>query len=151
MIRPRGLRLPVLGASALAILLWSAGASAIAEAKSAYSKGQTFSAALRYLRVDLGYEVTEKDPDAAYLLFRYTPSGHREPTSGSIEIVETRDDVKLLVQLPQLPHYHETVLRDGLIAKLRSEYGAPPARKAAGKRDADPKEKPKGKPDGAPK
>jgi hypothetical protein len=141
-----GFRAPALGILALATLFWAAGASAEADAKSAYSKGQTYSAALRYLRVDLGYEIVEKDPDAAYLLFRYTPTGRREPTNGSIEVVETRTEVRVVVQLPQLPHYHETMLRDGLLAKLRKEYGEPPpARKPTPKDKPDGGEKPKDK------
>ena len=41
-----------------------------AEADTYYTLPQAFGAALRYLRVDLGFEVTEKDPEAAYLLFK---------------------------------------------------------------------------------
>ncbi len=133
-----------LGAWAFATLLWVCAADADAEARCTYSKGQTYSAALRYLRVDLGYEVVEKDPDAAYLLFRYTPMGRREPTNGSIEIVENRDDVRVVVQLPQMPHYHETVLRDGLMAKLQKEYGDPPPP------PKKPPPKPKDEPDAPP-
>ena len=58
-------------AAAAAGLLLALGADARVEAESGYSKGQTYSGALRYLRVDLGYEVVEKDPEAAYLMFRY--------------------------------------------------------------------------------
>jgi len=105
-------------------------ARARAEADSDYTKAQTYNGALRYVRVDLGYEVVEKDPDAGYILFRYEPPGRRNnPTNGSIEVVETPERVKLVVQLPQMPTYHETTLRDGLMKKLRTEYGEPPKRK----------------------
>ncbi len=110
----------------LAALLSADLAAARAEAQSDYSKPQTYSAALRYLRVDLGYEIVEKDPDAAYLMFRYSPTGRRSPIHGSIEVIEAKGKVKLFVQLPQMPSYHEVVLRDGLLKKLRQEYGAPP-------------------------
>jgi len=109
-----------------AVLLQAAAAAARTEGTCRYTKVQTYSAALRYLRVDLGYEVVEKDPDAAYLIFRYQPSGQCKSASGSIEIVESRDEVKVLVQLPRMPSYHEAMLRDGLLRKLRREYGAPP-------------------------
>ena len=36
--------------------------------------------------------------------------------------------MKLFVQLPRMPEYHERVLRDGLMRKLREEYGVPPPR-----------------------
>ena len=128
--------------AAAAGLLLALGADARVEAESGYSKAQTYSGALRYLRVDLGYEVVEKDPEAAYLLFRYLPAGRRDTTNGSIEVVEIRVRVRLLVQLPQMPRYHETVLRDGLLRKLRDEYGEPAPRK--------PEPKPEPKPDSEP-
>jgi len=105
-------------------------ASARVEADSDYTRAQTYNGALRYVRVDLGYEVVEKDPDAGYILFRYEPPGRRNnPTNGSIEVVETNQRVKLVIQLPQMPTYHETTLRDGLMRKLRTEYGEPPKKK----------------------
>ena len=125
MIRHRAVALvSVLG---LATLLVVGRARARVEADSGYSKLQTYSGALRYLRVDLGYEVVEKDPDAAYLIFRYTPSGAtKDPATGTVEIVATDSRVKVFVQIPRMPEYHERVLRDGLLRKLREEYGVPP-------------------------
>lgn len=102
-----------------------------------YTRSQTYNAALRYLRVDLGYEVTERDPRAAYLLFRYKSVGQREATPGSIEIVPNGERVKVFVNLPQMPKYHEQVLADGLLKKLRAEYGEPPRRRSHKKREAD--------------
>jgi hypothetical protein len=116
-------------------------ARASVEAESLYTKAQTYNAALRYLRVDLGYEVTEKDPDAAYLLFRLAPEGKKTQVSGSFEIVEQRDSVRFYVRLPELPQYREAVLSDGLLKKLRTEYGEPPRRQA-------PKQRPENSPDG---
>ena len=115
----------------LGALLWPADAAGRSEGRVAYTKGQTYSAALRYLRVDLGYEVVERDPEAAYLIFLYQPPGRRESTSGAIEIVDHPDAVRILVQLPKLPGYHERVLRDGLLRKLRDEYGTPAVRPRA--------------------
>jgi hypothetical protein len=126
----------LVGALALAGMVAARRASARVEADSAWSKQQTYSTALRYLRVDLGYEITERDPDAAYLLFRYRPAGSKETTGGSVEIVEARGGVKLYVQLPRMPAYHERVLKDGLLRKLREEHGDPP-------RKRDPGEPPK--------
>lgn len=111
---------------ALAGLLVAADVEARAEKASRYSKTQTYNGALRYVRVDLGYEITEKDSDAAYLLFRYQPPGRKDTTHGSIEVIENGDDVKIFVQLPKMPSYHERVLIDGLMRKLRTEYGKPP-------------------------
>ena len=118
--------LPVLGLLGTALP-----AGARVEAGSSYSKAQTYSAALRYLRVDRGYAIVEKDPDAAYLLFQYPVTGRSKNASGSLEVVETSAGVKIYVQLPSLPGYHESVLRDGLLQKLREEYGEAPKKAPA--------------------
>jgi hypothetical protein len=121
----------VLGALVLGAVLSAAGAGARVEASSEYSKAQTYSGALRYLRVDLGYEVVEKDPDSAYLVFRYLAPGPQKTESlGTLEVIETGQNVRLFVRLPRMPEYHERLLRDGLLRKLRDEYGPPSPRKA---------------------
>lgn len=119
-------------------------AAARAEAEVRYTKTQAYSAALRYLRVDLGLEITEKDPDAAYLLFKYSVPGKATPTNGAIEVVEVRDRVKVVVQLPKLPSYHEQAVKEGLLKKLAAEYGEPP-------RDPEPPQRPEEKPERPPK
>ena len=132
------------GIAMTSALLFSPGASARAEAEARYSKAQAYSAALRYLRVDLGYDVTEKDPEAAYLIFKYeVPGKPQQASTGTLEIVDGTDLVRIYVKLAKLPEYHERVLRDGLLRKLREEYGAPPAKKPEPpKKPAPPEEKP---------
>ncbi len=116
--------------SALALFAVAAPA-AVADARvdagSSYTKAQTYSGALRYLRVDLGYEVVEKDPDAAYLIFKYTAPGGSKTSAvtGTLEVIEATGGVRLFVNLPRMPEYYERVFRDGLMKKLRDEYGAP--------------------------
>jgi hypothetical protein len=128
-------RLRVLfGALVVAMVLFGLPAGARVEAESGYTKAQTYSGALRYLRVDLGYEVLEKDPEAAYLVFRYLPPGQPKSSStGTLEVVDRGDGVRLFVRLPSMPEYHEAVLRDGLLKKLRDEYGVPAPKKAPAK------------------
>lgn len=112
-------------------LFFAPRATARVGGESEYSKAQTYSGALRYLRVDLGCEVLERDPDAAYLIFKYQPPGqNKSNATGTVEIIETDGHVKLFVQIPSMPEYHERVLRDGLIRKLHDEYGAPPRKPA---------------------
>lgn len=111
-----------------ALVLFAQSAIARVGGDADYSKAQTYSGALRYLRVDLGYEVTERDPEAAYLIFRYQIPGQKkdkEGATGTVEIVDADGHVKLFVQIPAMPEYHERVLRDGLLKKLREEYGIP--------------------------
>lgn len=114
---------------ALAGLVSLAGQDASAKVSfdSAYTHEQTYNAALRYVRVDLGFKVTERDPQAAYVMFDYKSSESGDRVSaGSVEVVPTGGVVKVVVQLAQMPRYHEQVIADGLQKKLRSEYGEPP-------------------------
>jgi hypothetical protein len=130
------------------LLSWSGAVLARSEAETSYTREQTFSAALRYLRVDLAYEVTEKDPDAAYLLFNFpAPELEQKTGHGSIEIVERDRTVRVLINLPQLPSYREDVLKRGLLDKLRLEYGEPAAPAERRKPQKPEPEKP-AKPDG---
>ena len=71
-------------------------------------------------------KITEKDPQAAYVLFEYKSheTGDRV-SAGAVEIVPAGDKVKVVVQLASLPRYHEQVLADALAKKLRDEYGEP--------------------------
>jgi hypothetical protein len=121
-------------------------AAARVDGSSGYSKAQTYSGALRYVRVDLGYEVVEKDPDAAYLIFKYTAPGSSKSSAvtGTLEVIEAQGGVRLFVSLPRMPEYHERIFRDGLLKKLKEEYGAPPP---AAKKPPPPTDKPTPTPD----
>jgi hypothetical protein len=112
----------------LALASLTGPAAARVDGSSGYTKAQTYSGALRYVRVDLGYEVVEKDPEAAYLIFQYLPNGSSKSgaVTGTLEVVDTGGSVRLFVSLPRMPEYRERVFRDGLLKKLREEYGAPP-------------------------
>jgi hypothetical protein len=101
-------------------------------AKSAYDSGygfdRTWNAGLRLVRVDLGLKVTEKDDANGYLLFDYkSPESGQKPVPGSMEFIKGKDGaVRVVVQIAQMPGYHEQVLVDALSRKLRNEYGDPP-------------------------
>lgn len=122
--------------SSLALLVATAvamGTATPADAKATYDSpygyARTWNAAMRLIRVDNGWKVTEKDEGNGYLLFEYRSLENAKPASGSIELVRSRDSeemVSVVVQLPQMPHYHEQVILDGLAAKMRREYGDPP-------------------------
>lgn len=100
--------------------------------ESPYGYERTWNAALRLVRVDLGFKITEKDEGSGYLLFEYQSPEQGKPTPGSFELVRGRDPdalVTVVAQLPQMPQYHEQVLIDQLARKMRAEYGEPPQRK----------------------
>jgi len=107
-----------------------------ADARSAYESpygyDRTWNAALRLVRVDNGWKITEKDAENGYLLFDYLPPNTKKTCPGTLELVRGQDTdapVSVLVQLPDMPHFHEQVMLDALAAKMRHEYGDPPARK----------------------
>lgn len=133
-----------------AVVAPAAVADARVDAGSAYTKAQTYSGALRYVRVDLGYEVVEKDPDAAYLIFKYTAPGaaKNSTVTGTLEVIEATGGVRLFVNLPRMPEYYERVFRDGLMKKLREEYGTPAAPKKPPAGDKAPSDKPAALPEG---
>ena len=115
--------------AALLALAWPAEARSTFD--SAYGFDRTYNAALRLVHLDLGLKITEKDDKSGYFVFDYrsTDTGNKV-SSGSIEFVRTADPaapVRVVVQLPQMPRYHEQVLVDALARKLREDYGDPPA------------------------
>lgn len=134
---------------ALALAAATASAEARVDGSSGYSKAQTYSGALRYVRVDLGYEVVEKDSDAAYLIFKYTMPGQTKANAvtGTLEVIEADGRVRVFVSLPRMPEYHERMFRDGLLKKLREEYGPPPV--APKKPEKAPNDKPQAPDDGS--
>lgn len=112
-----------------AIVCTSEPASAKGGYDSLYGFDRTWNAGLRLVRVDLGLKVSEKDDAVGYLLFDYkSPEGGARTVPGSMEFIRSKDDgsVRVVVQIPQMPGYHEQVLLDQLARKLRNEYGDPP-------------------------
>lgn len=99
---------------------------------SAYGFDRTWNAGLRLVRVDLNLKVTEKDDQNGYLMFDYkSPESGQKPVPGSMEFIKGKDGaVRVVVQIPQMPGYHEQVLVDQLQRKLKNEYGEPPKKPA---------------------
>ena len=114
--------------AAAVVCVPSASANAKSAYDSAYGFDRTWNAGLRLVRVDLGLKVTEKDDANGYLLFDYkSPESGQKPVPGSMEFIKGSDGaVRVVVQIPAMPGYHEQVLVDHLQRKLRAEYGDPP-------------------------
>jgi hypothetical protein len=90
--------------------------------------------AVRFLRVDRGFPVREKDEAAGYVLFDYADGP--KPCKGSLELIrindrEGRDATRIAISIPDLPRRYEQMLLDKFVAKLRDDQGppAPPPRK----------------------
>lgn len=92
-----------------------------------YPFDQVWNAALRLVRVDMRMPVTDRDPEAGYLLFEYLDHGKRFP--GSLELVRgergQRPITKMVVQVQGMPSYVEQLLYEKLERKLRDEFGEP--------------------------
>jgi hypothetical protein len=111
------------------LVVGTTSADAKATCQSPYGYDRTWNAALRLVRVDNGWRVTEKDEANGYLLFEYTSPENKRPAAGSMEFIRDSDgSVDVVVQISQMPRYHEQVLIDALTAKMRREYGDPPVR-----------------------
>jgi hypothetical protein len=116
-----------LSALICAALLVPAAAEARKQSELRYGFDQVWNAALRMVRVDLRYPVTDRDPEAGYLLFDYVDHGKRY--AGSIELVrgerDQRPATKAVVQIQGMPAYVEQMLIERLGRKLKDEYGEP--------------------------
>jgi len=125
----RGAVIGVFALVAIAIVLASSFADATATFESHYGYSRTWNAAVRLVRVDNGWKITEKDDSSGYLLFEYRSPESNKSSPGSFELArggDGDDAVRVVVRLAQMPRYHEQLLLDALGAKMRREYGAPP-------------------------
>jgi hypothetical protein len=127
-----------------ALLVVPQSAAARKQGELGYAYDKVWNAALRMVRVDLRMPVTDRDPEAGYLLFEYLD--HDKRYAGSIEIVRMDRDrrvlTKAVVQVQGMPAYVEQMLLDRLDRKLHDEYGAPLEPPAEKPREPKPSEDP---------
>ncbi|MBN2342671.1 MAG: hypothetical protein JXX29_16630 [Deltaproteobacteria bacterium] len=99
-----------------------------------YSEDTVWRCAVRFLRVDSGYKILEKDKETGYLLFEYAENG--ATYNGSFEVlkrvVNNHEVVRVQVNLHGQPKYMESLLFNKLEKKLKNEYGMAPAPKYVG-------------------
>ena len=111
----------------LILLALVAPAFARSEKTLAYQRDQAWPAAVRFVRVDLGLKILEKDADAGYVLFEL----HEEKKvfRGSLEVIDVVKDgrhlVRFVVQIADRPDWVEIEMLTKLEHKLRAELGAP--------------------------
>jgi hypothetical protein len=130
------MRRPFAILSLLAVMFGTQGGGASAKAtyESAYGFDRTWNAAMRLVRVDMGMKITERDEASGYLLFEYkSPESGGKASSGSMEFLRRDQQVNVVVQLPEMPQYHEQVMIDRLARKMRVEYGEAPKAQPAPK------------------
>ena len=112
-----------------------------------YPIAEVWPTAIRFLRVDRGATLREKDAESGYVLFDLTEGG--KTYKGSFELVRTADSegreaTRVVANLPDLPRHFESTLLDKLALKVREEYGSPaPAPPRGGGSDPGRKKRPR--------
>jgi hypothetical protein len=116
----------VLGCAWLAV---SAVGNARTVRETTYRYQQIWSTAVRFLRVDNGFEIQEQDKETGYVLFSYPDAGRS--LMGSLELVSmvrsNKKYITVALRIQDMPSYVEIMLVDKLVRKLKNEYGEPPA------------------------
>lgn len=96
-----------------------------------YPADQVWPTTIRYLRVDRGFSIVDRDRDAGFILFEFTVgSDGATKGRGSIELVVTADPsgrpaVKLQISTDAGPLHLPHAIAEGLAAKLKAEHGQP--------------------------
>ena len=110
-----------------ALLLATTTAHARSEKTLAYPRDQAWQAAVRFIVVDAGLKVIEKDAEAGYLIFELRED--KKTFRGSLEVMEVVKDnrklVRFVMTIEDRPQWVEIELLTKLERKLRAELGAP--------------------------
>lgn len=122
------------------VLVAALGSAALARSEKtlSYTRETVWPASVRFLVVDERVKVTDKDPDAGYVLFELTDEGRTY--RGSLEVMtvvrDKRTSVKFVLQIQDRPDWMEVAMLKRLERKLRAELGSPSPT------PSDPKEPP---------
>jgi hypothetical protein len=96
-----------------------------------YAAAKVWPTAVRYLRVDAGVKITEKDADAGYVMFELVDEG--KTYAGALELVVADDDggprCRIAIHINDRPSYMEAVMLEKLEHKLHADHGTPPPRR----------------------
>lgn len=141
-------------APVLALLLAGGDAHARSEKTLAYPREPAWSAAVRFIRVNAGLKVIEKDAEAGYVIFEFKEE--KKTFRGSLELIEIVKDgrklVRFVMTIEDRPSWVEIDLLTKLEQKLRAELGTPAPTPSPKPKQDDKKEEPKPEPpsDGGP-
>ena len=97
--------------------------AALAESRKAYSYplSSVYAAAIRLLRVDLDFEILEKDKEGGYIIFSYRDTTGKK-YRGSLELLNKNGEKENLTQaicaIPDVPSYMEKDFLEKLQSKL---------------------------------
>lgn len=102
-------------------------ASARSDKTLTYAREAVWPTAVRFLVVDEKVKVTDKDPDAGYVLFELRDEG--KTFRGSLEVMtvvrDKRTSVRFVLQIADRPEWMEVAMLNRLERKLRAELGSP--------------------------
>lgn len=122
-------------ASALLVGALSGAAQARTARTYNYSFDTVYSTAVRFVRIDRSCTITDRDPQAAYLLYECHEG--KQVRHGALEIFRVGagagvgESVRVQLTLTEEPSYMEVRFLDLLGRKLRDEQGLPPRPPAA--------------------
>ena len=93
-----------------------------------YPFEQVWPTTIRYLRVERGYDIADRDKDAGYIVF--TSEDGSSTVSGSVEFLSDLDkagrrSVTLISTTSRGPAHLPFAILDGIATKLREERGQP--------------------------
>ena len=89
-----------------------------------------WSGAIRYLRIERGFEILDKDKEAGYIIFTFAyPTPQEKKTSrATLELIvkgeepDGKKKVDIQVNIDGAPEYIEIHFLDKLAEKLKAEY-----------------------------
>jgi hypothetical protein len=93
-----------------------------------YPFDQVWPTAVRYLRVERGYEIADRDKDSGYIVFTFEHGSNS--ANGSVEFLSDLDDqgrtsVTMISSTSRGPSHLPFAILDGIAIKLREERGQP--------------------------
>jgi hypothetical protein len=118
------------------LIIFTSPSEAKSQSELGWSMADVLSTAVRYVRVDRGCKVTERDDSSAYVLFECPGDDGKKVKPGALELYRVerggRELVRAQLTLSDDPRYVEIRFLDLLERKLREERGppAPPLRTA---------------------
>jgi len=135
------------GGLALALVLGATPSLAKSDKTLDYSYDSVWSTAIRLIRAERGYKITDKDRENGYVLFVFPGTGSVKECSASLELVRVTDQqgakqVRAQLGIEHQPAWVEVHLLDALEQKLRDELGAPPPTPRKPEKNPDEGDKP---------
>jgi hypothetical protein len=111
----------------LCLVLATSTAYARSEKTLAYEREPAWAASVRFIRVNAGLKVIEKDAEAGYVIFEFKEE--KKTFRGSLELIEVVKDgrkvLRFVMTIEDRPSWVEIEMLTKLERKLRAELGAP--------------------------